>query len=202
MADVLRSKAQSINLTAFEILFEFLGMSFSAPEYVPTSNKVLSYLSNYMRRQSTIVNVVAYRAIALDFSLWSRARKEIQRTHLEHFTTLLQTSKYKTFNMKQRLSSMGLVRKLLFALQADWYSQDILVYLLEALNLAAKARFDKDDTIKPIVSYLAANLPESRLGLVVFFCCVLISRTLSVEWRPFTTLNNLPIRSQKSKRES
>ena len=71
-----------------------------------------------MHRQSTIVNVVAYRAIALDFGLWSRTRKEIQCTHFEHFTTLLQTSKYKMFNLKQRISSMGLVRKLLFACMA------------------------------------------------------------------------------------
>jgi hypothetical protein len=34
LEDILRSKAQSINLTAFETLFEFLGMSFSTPEYV------------------------------------------------------------------------------------------------------------------------------------------------------------------------
>lgn len=124
-----------------------------------------------MPRQSTIVNIVAYRAIALDFSLWSKTRKEIQCTHLEHFTTLLQTSKYKTFNMKQRLSSMGLVRKLLFALQADWYSQDISVNLLEALNVTVKANFDKDNTIKPLISHLAANLPESELRLVfiIFF---------------------------------
>jgi hypothetical protein len=116
-----------------------------------------------MHRQSTIINVVAYRAIALDFGLWSRTRKEIQCTHFEHFTTLLQTSKYKIFNMKQRLSSMGLVHKLLFVLQADWYSQDVLVPLLEALKVAARASFDKDDTIKPMVSYLAANLSESKL---------------------------------------
>ena len=162
MADVLRTKAQSINLTAFETLFEFLGMNFNIPEYVP---HVYPYLFDILIicRQSTIVNVVAYRAIALDFSLWSRTRKEIQCTHFEHFTTLLQTSKYKMFNTKQRISSMGLVPKLLFALQADWYSQDVLVPLLEALKVAAIASFDKDDTIKPMVSYLAANLPESKL---------------------------------------
>ncbi|KAF8154493.1 hypothetical protein B0H34DRAFT_660452 [Crassisporium funariophilum] len=146
LADILRAKAQSINLTAFETLFEFLGINFSTPE------------------QSTIVNVVAYRAIALDFGLWSRVRKEIQHTHLEHFTTLLETSKYKAFNIKQRLSKMNLVRKLLFALQADWYPQDSLVYLIEALNVAAKSNFEKDEAIKPIVSYLAANLQE---GFVV-----------------------------------
>jgi hypothetical protein len=127
-----------------------------------------------MRRQSTMINVVAYRAIALDFG---------QRTHLEHFTILLQTSKYRSINMKQGLSSMGLVRKLLFALQADWYSQDILVSLLEALKVATKANFDKDDTIKPMISYLAANLPESKLGSVLCYCShVLVFDTLSVKW--------------------
>jgi hypothetical protein len=157
-----------------------------------------------MRRQSTIVNVVAYRAITLDFSLWSRARKEIQRTHFEHFSTLLQTRNTRPFNMKQGLSSMGLVRKLLFALQADWYSQDILVHLLEELNAAAKANFDKDNTIKPIISYLAANLPESRLGFsfMLFFFYVLICSTLSVQRRPFTSFNDVPIRVEKPKGES
>ena len=66
---------------------------------------------------------------------------------------------------------MGLVRKLLFALQADWYSQDVLIPLMEALKVAARASFDKDDTIKPMVSYLAANLPESKfeMSFVLYF---------------------------------
>ena len=34
LADILRGKAQTINLTAFETLFEFLGLNFSSPEYV------------------------------------------------------------------------------------------------------------------------------------------------------------------------
>jgi hypothetical protein len=167
LADILRAKAQSINLTAFETLFEFLGMNFNIPEYVPYPCPSI-YSDNTAHRQSTIINVVAYRAIALDFSLWSRTRTEIQCTHFEHFTTLLQTSRYKVFNMKQRVSSMDLVRKLLFALQADWYSQDVLVPLLEALKVAARASFDKDDTIKPMVSYLAANLPESKFEMEFF----------------------------------
>jgi hypothetical protein len=73
------------------------------------------------------------------------------------------------FNMKQRISSMDLVRKLLFALQADWYSQDVFDLLLEALKVAAKASFDKDDTIKPMVSYLAANLPECKFVSCCYF---------------------------------
>jgi len=34
LGDILRSKAQLINLTAFEILFEFFGVNFNSPEFV------------------------------------------------------------------------------------------------------------------------------------------------------------------------
>ncbi|TFK36229.1 hypothetical protein BDQ12DRAFT_737089 [Crucibulum laeve] len=142
LADILRINAQKLNLTGFETLFEFLGINFRSPE------------------QSTIVNVVAYRAIALDFELWSRTRSEIQHAHLEHFTTLLQTSRYKNFNIKQRLAKTGLVRKLLFALQMDWYHRESMGYLLDALCISWEAHFSKDDAIKPVVSFIAANLQE------------------------------------------
>ena len=111
------------------------------------------------------MNTLAYRAIALDFELWSRTRKEIQRVHLEHFTTVLQTSRYKKFNAQQRFAKMGLVRKLLFVVQTDWYQQDVIPFVVDALRVAMQANFSKDDTIKPVVSYLAANLHE---GMLVF----------------------------------
>ncbi|RDB25611.1 Beige 1 [Hypsizygus marmoreus] len=102
LADTLRGKSQMINITGFETLFEFL----ASISVHPT--------------QSTVVNTVAYRAIALDFELWSRTRKEIQQVYLEHFITVLQTSRYRKFNSRQRFAKMGLVRKLLFVLQTDW----------------------------------------------------------------------------------
>lgn len=110
---------------------------------------------------STIVNTVAYRAIALDFQLWSCTRREIQLVYLEHFVTLLDTSRYKRFNSKQRMSKMGVVRKLLFVLQTDWYAQDMLPFLLDTLRVVAEANFSIDEAIRPIVSYLAANLHDS-----------------------------------------
>jgi hypothetical protein len=115
---------------------------------------------NGTNRQSTIVAKVAYRAIALDFELWSRTRKEIQRVYLEHFITLLQTSRFKRFNIRQRMSKMGIIRKLLFALQTNWYHHDMLPFIVEALRAMAQANFTQQDAIKPIVSYLAANLHE------------------------------------------
>ena len=112
--------------------------------------------------QSTIVNTVAYRAIALDFQLWASTRTEIQRLHLEHFSTLLHASKYKRFNVKNRFAKMGVVRKLLFVMQTSLYSYDMFAQLLDALKIVAQVHFTADDAIKPIVSYLAANLHEGK----------------------------------------
>ena len=109
-------------------------------------------------RQSTVTNSIAYHSIALDFELWSHTRKEIQRVHLEHFTTLLISSRYKRFNMKQRLAKLGLVRRLLFALQTEWYDKEAVPWVVNALYSVCHADFSKDEAIKPVVSYLAANL--------------------------------------------
>ncbi|KAF8882140.1 hypothetical protein BD779DRAFT_1544178 [Infundibulicybe gibba] len=142
LADILREKSQLINMTGFETLFEFLGMNFKSPE------------------QSTVVNTVAYRAIGLDFELWSGARKEIQRSYLAHFVTLLRDSRYKKFNIRQRFAKLSLVQKLLFVLQINWYQDDMIPHITEALKAAMQANFSKDEVIKPIVSYLAANLHD------------------------------------------
>ncbi|KAJ7709309.1 hypothetical protein B0H16DRAFT_1822009 [Mycena metata] len=123
LANVLRPKAQMVNMTGFETIFEFLGFNFRSPEH------------------STVVNAVAYRAIALDFELWARTRQEVQRVHLEHFTTLLLASRYKKFNAKQRFTKFGVVRKLLFALQTNWYQPEVVPFVVDALKSAAQSSF-------------------------------------------------------------
>ena len=93
--------------------------------------------------------------------------------HLEHFATLLDTSRHKRFNGKQRISKTGAVRKLLFVLQTDWYPHDMLPFLLDTLKVVAEANFSIDDAIRPIVSYLAANLHDSETpqeSPMKFFC--------------------------------
>ncbi|KAL1744917.1 beach-domain-containing protein [Schizophyllum fasciatum] len=144
LADVLRHKTQLINLTGFEIVFEAMGLNFRVPE------------------QSTVTNTTAYRAIALDFELWAHTRAEIQRAYLEHFVTLLDVSKYQRFNARHRLSKLGLVRRMLFVLQLDWFSPDIIPSLVDALRVTARNHFSKEDAIKPMVSYLAVSLHESQ----------------------------------------
>ena len=164
-----------------------MGLNFSVPE------------------QSTIVNPLAYKAIALDFSLWAKAgtantqvksttyKKQIQHAHLDHFTTLLATSRFRAFNWAVGLGevpssskkdqdkgrtrkgqgrNVGLVRRMLFALQMGWYgglarlpndsdwpeeNEDTTQRFFEALGSALRAGFGRDD-IKAVVAYLAANL--------------------------------------------
>lgn len=111
-------------------------------------------------RQSTITNMVAYQAIALNFELWSCTKKDIQRVHLDHFVLLLKLSRHKRFNAKQRLSKMNVVRKLLFVLHTEYYASEMVSAVLQTLELNAVSNFSPDHAIKPIISFLAANLHD------------------------------------------
>ncbi|KDQ53971.1 hypothetical protein JAAARDRAFT_61057 [Jaapia argillacea MUCL 33604] len=169
LAYILRGKSELINMTGFETLFEFMGMNYKSLE------------------NSTITNTIAYRSIALDFELWSKARRDIQQVHLEHFVILLQRSRFKKFNAKVRFGNgkLGVVGKLLFVLQTDWYDGDwerdgygfgsylggeegggrgvsggLIKGIVDALKVVAQANFSTDEVIKPTVSYLAANLHD------------------------------------------
>lgn len=55
---------------------------------------------------------------------------------------------------------MGIIRRLLFVLQTDWYQLESTPWLIQTLKIVAQAQFTTDDVIKPIVAYLAANLHE------------------------------------------
>ncbi|KAG1855169.1 hypothetical protein DFJ58DRAFT_716258 [Suillus subalutaceus] len=144
LASTLRARSHLINMTSFEILFEFLGLNFRSPDL------------------STVVNTIAYRAVALDFELWSKTSADIQRAHLEHFAFLLRASRYRQFTIKMRLSKLSIVRKLLFAIQSAWYPQESISLVVNTLVLVAQSSFTAEEAIKPIVSYIAATLAEAE----------------------------------------
>ena len=69
----------------------------------------------------------------------------------------------------------SLVRRLLFVWQTNWYGEEVLMNsgaegkgskgkreetLESVIAVAMKGMFGVDETIKPVVSYLAANLHE------------------------------------------
>ncbi|KIK98640.1 hypothetical protein PAXRUDRAFT_823685 [Paxillus rubicundulus Ve08.2h10] len=140
LAGILCQKSRLINMTSFETLFEFLGLSFRSPDL------------------SSVTNTIAYRAIALDFELWSMTAIDIQRAHLEHFAFLLRASRYRKFNTRVRLSQLNIARRLLFALQSSWYPLETVPHVVNALAVVAQAHFTANDAIKPIVSYISANV--------------------------------------------
>ncbi|KAH7912895.1 hypothetical protein BJ138DRAFT_1124827 [Hygrophoropsis aurantiaca] len=144
LANLLQMRSHLINMTAFETLFELLGLNFRSPDH------------------STIVNSVGYRALALDFELWSRTHPDIQRVHLEHFSFLLRASRFRRFNVKVRLSKLGIVRKLLHVLQSAWYPNESTPHIINALVVVAQASFSADDAIKPIVSFIVGNISKDQ----------------------------------------
>lgn len=94
----------------------------------------------------------------------------IQKLYFGHFSTLLETSKFHRFNSKQRFSKKfgpgSIVRQLLFFLQTDLYPDDMVPTMIEALRVIASRNWSTDTAIKPIISYLAAQLHPS--GMCVF----------------------------------
>ncbi|KAF8444038.1 hypothetical protein L210DRAFT_3445126 [Boletus edulis BED1] len=158
LASILYQKSRLINMTTFEILFEFLGLSFRSPDV------------------STVTNTVAYVAIALDFELWSMTTPDVQRAHLEHFAFLLRASRHRKFNAKVCLSKLNLVRRLLFAMQLSWYSPEIVFHLVNALGVVMQAQCSANDVIKPVASYIAANATS----------CMCNPLSLPLPWSSFT----------------
>lgn len=53
---------------------------------------------------------------------------------------------------------MGIVRKFLFVLQTDLYEPALLPALTDALRTIVEASFSTDETIKPLLSMIAANV--------------------------------------------
>lgn len=62
------------------------------------------------------------------------------------------------------MAKLGLVRRLLFVLQTEWFDAGSVAYVVTALKAAAQANFSKDDTIKPLVSYIAANIYDGQFS--------------------------------------
>ncbi|KAG8908740.1 hypothetical protein FRB99_002978 [Tulasnella sp. 403] len=140
LMSILRNKISIFSLDVFHVLLEFLGLDFGDPE------------------NSTIINPIAYQTVALDFSFWSLLPFPIQRLHLSHFQTILQTSRFRTFNAKYRFVKFAAVKKMLYVLQTHMYRDEMVPEVIGALACIARQNFSTEATIKPIVSYLAANL--------------------------------------------
>ncbi|KAF8327734.1 beach-domain-containing protein [Cantharellus anzutake] len=151
LSSLLRAKSSLINQACFEVIFESLGINFSNP------------------RGATIVNTVAYRALGLDFHLWSLVNPDLQTVYWSHFEVLLEQSNFKRFNSKHRIArkfnSPGVLRQALFVYQTDLYPPEQIHRMVDAIAVLARSNWSTDTTIKPLISYLAARLHSPETGL-------------------------------------
>jgi hypothetical protein len=132
-------------------------------EYIPAHRSSPAYkLLMFPCRNSTITNPLAYNILAMDFELWSRCSRAVQEAHFDHFVILLETSKFKRFNLKQRLAKILPIRKLLFVLQTEMYPRQMAPALVQSLTTFLRYHFSADAAIKPVISYLAANLHDGE----------------------------------------
>ena len=53
---------------------------------------------------------------------------------------------------------MNLVRKVIFAIQTDYYSLESIPWLIDTLRIVAQADLTMNHVFKPLVQYLAAHL--------------------------------------------
>ena len=72
--------------------------------------------------------------------------------------------------MKQQLAGVDLARRFLFAWQTSWYSPEILPTFLKSFKAVMESSFVADDTIKPVLSYLAAHLHDGERKINAVWC--------------------------------
>ncbi|KAG8936117.1 hypothetical protein FRC02_004435 [Tulasnella sp. 418] len=141
LMSILRPKALLLQEEGYEALLSLLGIDFRHPQ------------------NSTITNPIAYRTIVLDFPFWAATSLLVQRRYAEHFSLLLQTSRFRAFNCsKSRFGSFGIINRLIVVLQTATFKEELIPKLVEILAMVAREIWSAESTIKPIIRYLAANL--------------------------------------------
>ena len=110
---------------------------------------------------ATVHNSAAYRALGLEFELWSRASLGVVTLYLQHFEYLLATSKHARYNVLRTFQKAAMVRKMLYALRSGLFDLAVVPVVVDTLKLVLIARWSGEDAIKPIFSFLVSSLCQS-----------------------------------------
>ncbi|AFR98636.2 hypothetical protein C343_06613 [Cryptococcus neoformans C23] len=116
---------------------------------------------------ATVHNSVAYRALGLEFELWSYASDDVIRYYLQHFKHLLVTSKHKRFNILRTFQKSAMVKKMLYTLRSGLFAIEVVPDVVDTLRLALEARWSGENGIKPIFSYLVSALCQNNMAFSV-----------------------------------
>ncbi|ORX37124.1 hypothetical protein BD324DRAFT_427167 [Kockovaella imperatae] len=130
---------------------------------IPCTKIILAMLGINMDRPNaaTVHNSAAYRALGLEFELWSRASLGVVTLYLQHFEYLLATSKHARYNVLRTFQKAAMVRKMLYALRSNLFDLAVVPVVVDTLKLVLLARWSGADAIKPTFSYLISALCQS-----------------------------------------
>lgn len=77
-------------------------------------------------RTATVHNSAAYRALGLEFELWSHASLGVVTLYLQHFEYLLSTSKHARYNVLRTFQKSAMVKKMLYALRSGYFDAEVV----------------------------------------------------------------------------
>ncbi|WVQ96281.1 hypothetical protein IAU59_003385 [Kwoniella sp. CBS 9459] len=150
LAAILRPKmSQLFDEQCAKILLSMLGINMDKPN------------------TATVHNSVAYRALGIEFELWSYAPDDVVRYYLRHFEYLLSTSKHKRFNILRTFQKSAVVKKMLYALRSGLFDLEVVPNVVDALRQALEARWSGEDAIKPVFSYLVSALCQNNMSFTL-----------------------------------
>lgn len=75
---------------------------------------------------ATVHNSAAYRALGLEFELWSHASLGVVTLYLQHFENLLSASKHARYNVLRTFQKAAMVRKMLYALRSGYFDLEVV----------------------------------------------------------------------------
>lgn len=147
--------AYIVDVACAKILMSILGISTDEPEFVDSIMKLTL-------RTARVHNSAAYRAIGLDFELWSSAPLDVTNIYFDSFQALLSKSQHRRYNLLVTFQKSHIVRKLLFSIRSGHFSADALPMAVETLQLALVSRWSAEEAIKPVFAYLVSTLCDSE----------------------------------------
>ena len=116
-----------MDIACTKVILAMLGINMDKPASVHSTRRRPgkdTELTEY--RSATVHNSVAYRALGVEFELWSHAPLGVTSLYLEHFQYLLIDSKHRRFNLLRTFQKSAMIRKLLYALRSGLFDPAVV----------------------------------------------------------------------------
>lgn len=128
------------------------------PEAVEQLLVLVGKLPN-LPTEAVLSNTMAYRFLFLDFELWRKASRDIQKLVLSQFQDFTVRSRKRVFNAK-RLGKLFLTKRLLMALRTEVFGPTLLPDVVKVIRSTLIASFNVD-SVRAIATFIMSTLPQS-----------------------------------------